>query len=255
MYSEALLRTDYIEAALRGTKSMSFYKRNLPHWQPSGADYFVTFRLAGSLPAEAVAKIKNERAQRLFKLKNATSSSGSLPEQHKTSAGSDRLSDLQLQIERSTFLKYEALLDKADKGPIWLDQPDIANKVQEAIHYRNKKEYDLYACCLMPNHVHLVFKLIEQNEISEETHEYLVTDILKSLKWFTALKCNELLERSGQFWHSESYDRVIRDSQELENTIAYTLNNPVKAGFVENWEDWPYSYCKPEFLELFSNDT
>jgi REP element-mobilizing transposase RayT len=238
---------------------MSFYKRNLPHWQPEGAEYFITFRLAESLPAEAVATIKNERALRLLKLKNATSSSGSLPEKQgihdMVRAGSDRLSDLQEQIERSTFLKYEALLDKADAGPVWLKQPEVADIVQEAIHHRDQKEYDLYAYCLMPNHVHLVFKLIEQNEISEETHEYLVTDILKSLKWFTALKCNELLERNGIFWQSESYDRVIRDSQELENTIAYTLNNPVKAGFDENWEDWPYSYFKPEFLELYTNDT
>ena len=59
---------------------MSFYKRNLPHWQPSGAEYFITFRLAGSLPAEAVAKIKSEKAQRIHELKAATSSSGSLPE-------------------------------------------------------------------------------------------------------------------------------------------------------------------------------
>src|SRR5687768_16923743 len=28
-------------------------RRNLPHWQQHGATYFVTFRLADSLPAEA----------------------------------------------------------------------------------------------------------------------------------------------------------------------------------------------------------
>ncbi len=238
---------------------MSFYKRNLPHWQPAGAEYFITFRLAGSLPANVVAKIKNDKAQRLCELRMATSSSGSLPEQQgfidRARAGSDKLSDLQEQIERVTFLKYEALLDKADSGPIWLKQPEVADIVQEAIHYRDQKEYDLYVYCIMPNHVHIVFKLLDQNEICSESKEYMVTDVLKSLKWYTALKCNKLLLRNGGFWQAESYDRVIRDAGELENTIAYTLNNPVKAGFVEKWEDWPYSYCKPEFLELFSNDT
>ena len=238
---------------------MNFYKRNLPHWQPSGSEYFITFRLAGSLPAEVVAKIKNDRAQRSRELRKATSSSGSLPEKQgihdMVRAGSDRLSDLQEKIERETFLKYEDLLDKADAGPVWLKQPEVADIVQEAIHHRDQKEYDLYAYCIMLNHVHLVFRLLKQNQVLSESNEYLVTEALKSLKWFTALKCNQQLQRSGAFWQAESYDRVIRDAKELENTIAYTLNNPVKAGFVEKWEDWPYSYCKPEFLESFSNDT
>lgn len=93
------------------------------------------------------------------------------------------------------------------------------------------------------------FKLLDQPDNTKE--EYPVTKILHSIKSYTALECNKLLDRKGTFWQSESYDRVIRSSDELENTIRYVLNNPVKAGLVEEWTNWPHSYCKPEFGESF----
>lgn len=229
-----------------------YYKRNLPHWQPKNAIFFITLRLAGSLPAQIVAQIKNEKELLLSEVREKISSSGSLPEQQGTNdrarAGSDRLSDLRAEIWKKTFRKYEGLLDEAEKGSTWLHETEVAQIVKDAIHHRDQKEYDLYAYSIMPNHVHLIFKLLCENESSE----HQVTDILKSLKWFTALKANQLLQRNSVFWQAESYDRVIRDTRELENSIAYTLNNPVKAGLVTKWQDWPYSYCKPEFVNDFS---
>jgi len=40
-----------------------YYRRNMPHIQPGGATFFVTFRLAGSLPKEVVIKLKEEHVQ------------------------------------------------------------------------------------------------------------------------------------------------------------------------------------------------
>ncbi|MFH0990568.1 MAG: hypothetical protein V1799_11195 [bacterium] len=66
---------------------------------------------------------------------------------------------------------------------------------------------------------------------------------MRKLKWNTALKANKLLHRHGAFWQDESYDHVIRDSDELERTVWYVLNNPVKARLVESWDQWPWTYC------------
>jgi len=41
---------------------MTFYLRNLPHWQPGGAIYFITFILAGSLPKKALEKILQQKS-------------------------------------------------------------------------------------------------------------------------------------------------------------------------------------------------
>ena len=37
-----------------------FYRRKLPHIQPQGATFFVTFRLAGSLPDAVIELLKAE---------------------------------------------------------------------------------------------------------------------------------------------------------------------------------------------------
>lgn len=212
---------------------MPFYKRNLPHWQEPGAEYFVTFRLAGSLPKNVIQQLKKSRDT--FK-KNFS---------HKTDYRSKTR-----QFEASLFKKYESLLDGQSTGPVWLSNKNIADIVKEALHYRDNKEYDLYAFCIMSNHVHLVFRELYSNQEDQKIEEaFPVTKILQGLKSYTGLMANIELNRTGSFWHEESYDRLIRNTNELNNTIQYTLNNPVKIDLVKNWRDWPYNYCKPEFAE------
>lgn len=95
----------------------------------------------------------------------------------------------------------------------------------------------------MPNHVHIVVFVRQRDSLTNT-----LTDILENFKWYTALKSNSVFGRIGAFWKHESYDHVIRDGEELERTIWYVLQNPVKAGLVETWDQWPWSYCKSEFL-------
>jgi len=72
-----------------------------------------------------------------------------------------------------------------------------------------------------------------------------LTERLENLKWYTALKGNEILYRTGAFWQHESYDHLVRDAEELERIIQYILNNPVKAGLVKDRRDWKWHYLKP----------
>lgn len=62
---------------------------------------------------------------------------------------------------------------------------------------------------------------------------------LHTMKGYTAGRANRLLGRSGQFWLHESYDHVVRDASELERIVKYVVNNPVKAGLVLEWQQWP----------------
>lgn len=72
---------------------------------------------------------------------------------------------------------------------------------------------------------------------------------MHSLKSYTANKCNKTLERNGSFWQREYFDRLIRDQNDLAQKVKYVLNNPVKAGLVERWNEYPFSYCHPDFIE------
>lgn len=65
---------------------------------------------------------------------------------------------------------------------------------------------------------------------------------MKSIKGPSAWYANKYLDRKGQFWERESYDIHIRNEKMLNNVINYTLENPLKAGLVINWEDFSGNY-------------
>ena len=199
------------------TEHCIFYRRHLPHWQPPGATLFITFRLAGSLPRETIAALREKQEQ-----------------------GKTTLSRIGDATERRAFGRWDTALDTSNNGLRWLADPQIAAIVVEALHYRHGQVYNLVAFCIMFNHVHLVCMPLAQ----ENGTYYALSRILQSLKRHTARQANKILHRQGTFWQAESYDHVVRDADELERIAQYVINNPVKAGLVSNWEAWPWTYVQ-----------
>lgn len=203
--------------------------------------YHVVFRLAGTLPLEAIERLRAARKDEEKRIAELTS---------------PQTRNVKRPAYQAAYIeKFHALLDGSTCGPVWLRDERIAAIVTEAMHYRDGKEYDLLAFCIMPNHVHMVFALpVRQTSVRPQpdcrTEARLtpVTAILRLIKGATARECNRTLHRSGPFWQHESYDHVIRTGDELERTIWYVLNNPVKAGLVESWEQWQWTYVKPEMV-------
>lgn len=208
-----------------------FYRRHLPHWQPRDAVFFVTFRLKNSLPIEVIKDLKEEREHTKAKLEE-------FPE-------SEREGQNYLE-ERRYFGKWDSFLDKAEFGPRWLSQPEIANILKEAMHYRDGNVFDLHAFCIMSNHVHVVFEINKANWQSALPD---LPGIMQSLKRHTARQANLILGREGAFWQDESYDHVIRNNEEYIRIVNYVLENPVKAGLVSDWDQWQWTYCKPDVMK------
>jgi REP element-mobilizing transposase RayT len=171
-----------------------------------------------------------------------------------------------LKFHRRWFKKFEEVLDGAVTGPLWLKEGRVAEIVDEALRQRDGTVYRLDAYCVMPNHVHTVFapfltearakELADRasGQASQVAHPFLPADadeneikavlaaIMQSLKGWTARQCNLALARRGQFWQHESFDHVIRNQAEWERVVNYVVNNPVKAGLAERWQDWKWSY-------------
>ncbi|MGA0560409.1 transposase [Larkinella sp. VNQ87] len=201
------------------------YYRKLPHFQPLEAAYFITMRLYGSMPQHLIELLKEEQEVARNRLQTLD----------------DTESDLYQQQKRY-FARFDSFLDRPDNGPYWLSEPAIAEIMKEALHHRAGKEYDLIAFCLMSNHIHLVIHTYENTKA-----DFFLYRMLQAFKSYTARKANDYLEREGPFWHPESYDHIVRNGDELKRIIAYTLNNPVKAGLVANWQDWPHSYVNEAY--------
>ncbi len=183
--------------------AMAFYRRNLPHWHPEGASIFLTWRLYGSLPVDARSTAR---------IGCATKPSDS---------------------PGRAFRLVDSVLDRADKGPLWLKDPRIARCVMEAIHLGEKKLgfYSLHAFVIMPNHIHLLI-----------TPGVPVSRVMNGLKGITAREANCILHNRGQhFWQDESFDHWVRTSTEFDRIQAYIERNPVSAQLVSKPEAWPWS--------------
>ena len=196
------------------------YRRNLPHIHPENTPIFLTFRLAGSLPKEIMEALIAEREAEKNILKKASKK------------------DL-YNLHKRHFARYDDWLDRVQNTPRWLEDEKIALIVKEKLHELAKEHFHLFAYCIMPNHVHLLIQSRMMKKLPEggKTSKYPIADSMRLLKGSTARICNLKLARKGAFWEHESYDHFIRNERELENVIAYILNNPVKAGLVNEWTD------------------
>ncbi len=93
-------------------------------------------------------------------------------------------------------------------------------------HFHGKR-YRLFAWCLMPNHVHVLFSPLQGN---------MLENILHSWKSYSAQRANALLRRTGPFWQREYFDHLIRNEASLRKITKYILDNPKRAGL----SDWPW---------------
>jgi len=210
----------------------NFYRRKLPHWHPERAMFFITFRLAHSLPIHVIRELEEERKRERQKI-------------HAAYSGIQQQIEL-YRLEKKYFGRFDAWLDRCiEESPRWLADERVARTATQEIHALDGERYRLIAYCIMSNHGHVVFDTAEH--YFEPTHHgvtarYPLADTLKRLKGRTARLCNQILGRSGTFWHHESYDHVVRDQKEYDRIVWYTINNPVKAGLVEKWEDWKFTF-------------
>src|SRR5262249_21323284 len=107
-------------------------------------------------------------------------------------------------------------------------------------HFHNTR-YELFAICVMPDHVHAVFQPWPKNESShEKTKFWSLTELMRSLKSFTAREINRAEQQTGAVWEKETFDRFIRSDKDLAEKFHYILRNPWDAGVAKQNEEYPW---------------
>ena len=100
----------------------------------------------------------------------------------------------------------------------------------------------------MPDHVHMIFTPLVNEQAGEI---FSLAGIMDAVKGASAHKVNKMLGRKGQVWQTESFDHVLRSSENLDAKIGYLLENPVRAGLAREWTDYPWIWKKP-FVNPFA---
>jgi REP element-mobilizing transposase RayT len=186
------------------------HRRTLPHWEQSGCSYFVTFRLADSLPP---AKLKYLRDWKKLWL------------QQQPKPWTDRTFR---ELETYYSRRIEHWLDNG-LGGCCLRTKELRDIVVTALEYYHRGRYVLHSFVVMPNHVHVLLRLSESISLAKVVHSW---------KSYTAHQILPKLNRREPLWMSEYFDHIVRSERQLDRLRWYIRDNPLKARLRPN----EYSY-------------
>jgi REP element-mobilizing transposase RayT len=169
----------------------------LPHRDEPGLTQFVTFRLVDSFPES-----KRSEWEHLWRIED----------------------------NQKRRVELEAYLDRSH-GECYLRRAEAARKVENALLFFHIEHYLLRAWCVMPNHVHVLFK-VESMPMAK---------IIESWKKHTARELNRLLKRRGALWGEDYWDTFMRSQEHESKSVRYIENNPAKAKLVLDSKEWLWS--------------
>ncbi|MDZ7654856.1 MAG: type I restriction-modification enzyme R subunit C-terminal domain-containing protein [Sulfurimicrobium sp.] len=169
-------------------------RANLPHWRQDEASYFVTFRLADSLPKQRLIAWREARADWLTRNPRPWSASQETDYAERFSA------------------RIESWLD-AGVGSCALANPQTRELMEKALRHFDGERYRLGKYVVAANHVHVIVTPLPGHELSAILHSwksYTAKQILQS-----EAASVRLSEGTISIWQKESYDRIVRSSEEL----------------------------------------
>jgi len=236
-------------------------RRNLPHWKRDGAIYWVTFRMADSLPQTKLNTWKAER--------DAWEAMNPQPwDDHTWNEYNERFGE-----------KLEQWLD-AGMGSCALARPDVRDAVKSCLLKFDGQRLMVHSAVIMPNHVHALIEPLPVSECSQTgmsappsqtgmsappsqtgmsvplsqtgmsvSRCYDLSKLLQGIKGASARAANKILGTTGKtFWLDESYDHIVRSEAQYHHYLRYIAANPVKAKLHKNefWLQPPSTECSTD---------
>jgi putative transposase len=90
----------------------------------------------------------------------------------------------------------------------------------------------IYAWCVLPNHYHV---LLKTGQVKTLRHELGQFHGRSSFTWN-----GEDQQRGRQVWFN-CFERPMKSPRHFFATLNYVHHNPVHHGYLEHWQDWPWS--------------
>ena len=181
--------------------SLQTHKRNLPHWEQTGRIYFLTWRLADSIPQQKIKELSWQKRTWLSHHPEPWDEESANEYHHLFTA------------------RWQRWLDQGH-GSCLLNSEVFRKITESSLHYFDGTRYFLDDYVLMPNHVHVLVMPNEAFQISEITHSW---------KSFSAHEMCKLTDHKGPIWMKEGFDTMVRSMKQLDRFRSYIRNNPENA--------------------------
>jgi len=122
-----------------------------------------------------------------------------------------------------------------NRQPVFFDDQDRLTYLDAFQQYAVKSHLDVWAYCLMPNHIHLL--VVPQNEDALSSGVGLANQVYTRY-------VNRKYFRSGRLWQNRFFSCIVDTDEYLWSVARYIENNPVKAGLSKNAEDYRWSSAR-----------
>ena len=123
----------------------------------------------------------------------------------------------------------------ADRRPL-LARPDAAEiLIDEFRQAGQRRRWSIGRYVIMPDHLH--FFCAEGGDGEPST----LSRFVGLFKQWTSKRVAGSCGLPQPVWQREFFDHVLRSSESYESKWAYVRDNPVRAGLVARWEEWPYA--------------
>ena len=136
--------------------------------------------------------------------------------------------------QRSSTDIYHVILRGINRQQIFYDEEDYEYFISLLDRFRDISCYEIYAYCLMGNHIHLLIKT------GKESLETVFRRVGASFVYWYNLK----YQRVGHLFQDRYKSEAVEDDRYFLTVLRYILRNPVKAGICPSPEDYPYSNIK-----------
>ncbi|HEX8426192.1 hypothetical protein [Hymenobacter sp.] len=192
---------------------------------PPGETLFITLRLAGSVPMRAARELHQQRQA----AQEAARAAPDFPAIHR-------------RIEKQFFVGFDALLNAATVGSVYLEKEKVADVVAGELLMLEEQGFMVPCFAVLPNHVHAVLHQPASSNLS-------VHKALELLHQRTAAQARRILRgqlpAEADFWQTGTYDYAIADAAELVQIQRYILGHAARLKIPERYHDWPYVYSLP----------
>jgi REP element-mobilizing transposase RayT len=125
--------------------------------------------------------------------------------------------------------------------------PDARTIVLNALQHFHNRRYELFAACVMPDHVHLLLQpWPKANDDNGNAIFWSLSELMHSIKSFSAHRINELESKTGSVWEREQFDRYVRSDHDLQEKFHYILRNPWDSSVARQNQDYPWIWTQDD---------
>ncbi|MDI9476091.1 MAG: transposase [Natronincolaceae bacterium] len=142
-----------------------------------------------------------------------------------------------------------------NRQSIFVEDRDHSRYIKTLGEYKKEIAFELYAYCLMGNHLHLLIK--EGNE--------KIGNTMRRIGVSYAYWHNRQYDRNGHLFQGRFKSEPVEDDTYFLTVLRYIHQNPLKAGLVSDIEDYKWSSYNEYYktsnivdtnfaLQMFSSD-